>query len=83
MSELKRQQKQPPVISSTGKPVRREHGRVDEPDALVVGDEPDPAAPRVEVLGELEDGGRFAGAEEAADHDVTRFGHGVSSVERT
>ena len=44
-SELKRQQKQPPVISSTGKPWRVSDGRVHEPVALIVGDEPDaPAA---------------------------------------
>jgi hypothetical protein len=55
--------------------MRSEHGRIDEADALVVRDQADPAAGAVECLGHAQDGGRLAGAEKAADHDVARWCH--------
>ena len=60
-----------------GEAVRAEHGGVDEAEALVVGDEPDFVAAGVEVFGEFEHCGGFAGAEEASKHDVLGFRHRV------
>ncbi len=51
---------------------RPQHRGVHEIAALVVRDEPDAQAARGEALRERGDGGRFSGAEEAADHDVAR-----------
>ena len=68
--ESKRQQKQPPAISLHREAARTQDGAVDEPGALIVGDQPDALTGVGETAREAIHGGGFPGAEKAADHDV-------------
>ena len=57
-----------------GKPTGDGHRRVDQSNALIVGDEADAATHPIEMFGEPEDGGGLTCTQESTDHDVAGAG---------
>ena len=71
-SESKRQQKHPPVISSTGNPRVATIVVSTSPTLWSFVMRPTRRPLSVEMLGELQDGGGLPGSQESTNHDVAR-----------
>ena len=61
-----------------GKPLTAQQGRIHQAGALVVRDQSHSLPPRRESLGNSQDGGGLAGAQETADQDISCCKHASS-----